>query len=259
MSTNNPNSLPKIETSKNTLSSTKKIISLSKIEFYNNDTYSLTISKLVKLHKLIRSSSDKDLTEGIFNKILDIFITKNKYIKNFCIKIFKDIYYKIQNIDNLKIIRMFYQNDPEITKLVLKFIKIFYKFFIGDEIIYFYVKTSKNKYKRKVLEKLENKEVKEKKKYGELEKALRYLYKGKNEKCMEMFKKIQNENIDNKSKMIFCLFTNKMTHKENQKFIFEVKDTRISESLYCKIYGLFDSLLYKKIKKCYNHSKKFRK
>lgn len=240
--------------------STKKIAQLSKIVFLPTDTYSCTKLKLVKLHKLIRSSEDQEIINGTFNKILDVFIHKNKYIKSLCIKIFKDIYYKIKVIDNIKIIRMFYQYDPEINLLILKFIKIFYRFFIEDEIVLYYIKKTNIKYSEEIINLFESSDIKGKStKLDGLELGMKYLYQGKTEKCLNIFNKIINCDIDFRFKVIIKYFINKLTLEKNKRFVFDLKDYEIDESLICKVNGYTESKLFKKLKKCYNHYKHIKK
>ncbi|KAK6090803.1 hypothetical protein P3W45_000048 [Vairimorpha bombi] len=213
--------------------STKNIILLSRIDFLPTDTYSCTKLKLIALHKLIRKSTDQDITNGAFNKILEVFLTKNKYVKDVCIDIFKDIHYKILSLDNLKIIRMFYQNDPDVTKLTLKFVKIFFRFFVNDDIVIYYVLKSKCKSKYKVIDRL----------YYESE-----------EMVDEFLKSVKIY----KYKNIIRYFCTKTSRNQETDFLFEINDCEIGADFICKINGYKDTKLFKKIKKSVKNKANFK-
>lgn len=235
--------------------STKNIILLSKIEFLPTDTYSCTKLKLITLHKLIRKSNDQDVINGVFNKILEVFLTKNKYIKDICIDIFKDIQYKILNLDNLKIIRMFYQNDPDVTKLTLKFVKIFYRFFVNDDIVIYYVLKSKCKYKYKVIDRLccpdivksNQKNISKDLSQSEmkiLSDCLRMTIKNE-----EMINKFLKSVKNYKYKNLIRYFCKKTSRLKKSEYVFEINDCEIGADLICKINGFTSTKLFKKIKK----------
>jgi hypothetical protein len=246
--------------------STKNIILLSRIDFLPTDTYSCTKLKLIALHKLIRKSTDQDITNGAFNKILEVFLTKNKYVKDVCIDIFKDIHYKILSLDNLKIIRMFYQNDPDVTKLTLKFVKIFFRFFVNDDIVIYYVLKSKCKSKYKVIDRLYCPDIFKSK--SDQNNKFKYLsdYEIKIlSDCLKLTDESE-EMVDEflksvkiyKYKNIIRYFCTKTSRNQETDFLFEINDCEIGADFICKINGYKDTKLFKKIKKSVKNKANFK-
>lgn len=131
----------------------ENIKKLLRVKFSGNDSYFDIKVKLVALEKIICNSTDQNVTKGAFTKILNLFISRNKTIKRACIPHFRNIKGYISTIDQ-DITQLFHINDEDVLRLVLRFIKIFAKFYCNDNIVIYHVMLSKNKYKYKVLNSL---------------------------------------------------------------------------------------------------------
>lgn len=240
----------------------EKVKTLSKLIFTNKESFSSTKIKLYKLQKFILTTNCQELVNCAFNKLFEVFINKNKYIKKECITIFKKINKRIENIDNVSIIRMFYLNDFEIHKLLLKFIFVFYRYFKNDEIALFYVMKSRHKYKHRILNKFHyrlklicRKNIISN--YDQNSKILEYTKSLKNKKLNKFFKKHYTKKLNDddffKYKYILDFFLN--NHYANENYCYDIKECKIDSEIVCKINGFNDDILFKKLEKYFTKHK----
>lgn len=246
---------------------TQKVKTLSKITFTNKESFSSTKIKLYKIKNFILTTSSQELINCAFDKLFDVFLNKNKYIKKECIPIFKKINNRIENINNINIVRMFYVNDFEIHKIALKFIYIFYRFFKNDEIALFYIMKSKNKYKQRILNKFdyklnslyiknekfnkENTDNNNSRKNDSINvKLLEYVESLKNNRITKFFKTRGIKKLDEsdifKYKSIIKKFA--FDHIITDNYCYEVKECDIDPNFVCKINGFNNDDMYIKMK-----------